>query len=415
VAQPVDFSTLVDISADGTVSSAFGDPMSSGQWVEGAGRITQDELKALLLKFAEVDFFGHRVKDGACVYRASHPPDPSLDRGETPYLPPVGLCITLHGTGKAILYNPGFTVPCDAAVLSTEASPQGRGGALAELEDMIQEIGRRVARESSAATPQPASTLTPTATPPPGAPPPPDSVEALVLIYGDALSCPPPVEGAEPVCQRRWPEALTDSRFEGVFSTDLLTTRVLLGVPYRQQGQDRYLVFTSSNEEANTCHACGPVLDGAVLSWVDGRWELTSLTQGVLNAGVWGEPPYEVKGLRVGPDKQGALFMVTDYGQGVLSGAAYVVAPVDDGLRTVLRVQLSGDNHSDCCNEDGYPCYAYDSIIKLQPGGNPDYYDLRVTTHGTALTWPAGEGDPFIAPVDGVELYRFSEGRYTQE
>jgi hypothetical protein len=414
VAKPVDFSTLVDISADGTVSSAFGDPMSSGEWVEGAGRIPEDDLKALLLKFAEVDFFGLRAEDDTCVYRTSHPPDPSLDRGETPYFPPVGLCLTVHGAGKAILYNPGVTAPCDSALLSTEASPQGRGGALVELEDMILEIGLRVARAADAATPAP--TPTPTATPPPpGAPSLPHPAEALALIYGDALTYEPPVEGAEPVCHRRWPEALTDPSLEGVFSTDLLTTRVVLGVSYRQDGVDRYLVFTSNNEEANTCHACSPLLDGAVLSWVDGRWKLTSLNPGVLQAGVWGDPPQKAQGLRVGPDKQGALFIVTDYGQGVLSSAAYVVAPVEDELRSVLGVQLSRDNHSDCCNEEGYPCYVYDSTLNLQPGENPDYYDVKVTTHGTMLAWPEDEEDPSVAPADSVELYRFSEGRYGLE
>jgi hypothetical protein len=412
VAKVVDFSVLVDISADGTVRSAVEDSTTLGGMIEGQGQITRDELRALLLKFAEVDFFGLEVAQGTCVYHSSRPPDPSLHPSASTDLSPVALCLTLHGTGKAILYDPGFRVPCDPAVLSTEASPQGRGGALAELEDMIQEIGRRVARAAKAATPTPALTPIAAATPLHGVPAPPAQAEALALMFGDAVACRAPVEGPEPVCQRRWPGALTDPRFDGVFATDILTVRVIGGFPYRQQALDRYLVFTSNNEETNTCHGCAPVLDGAVLSWVDGRWTLTSLTQDLLQAGTWSEPPYLVEALRLGPEKQGALLHVGSYGMGTGAETVYVVAPVGGHLQTVFEGDVSGDNHSDCCALNGYPCYSYDSTLHLRPGENPDYYDLVLTVRGTVLNFSPGLENPFIERVDEIAVYRFLDGVY---
>jgi hypothetical protein len=255
----------------------------------------------------------------------------------------------------------------------------------------------------------------------------------LALMYGDAVNCGVAGWSAPPGCLRRWPEALTDPRFEGVFSSGLLTTDLFLGVPYRQGGADRYLVFTASNEKMNTCHACAPIIDGAVLSWVEGRWELTSLTEAVLHAGVWGDPPYRAEGLRLGPEKQGAVLYVGDSNSSGARQTAYVVAPVGDDLRSVLELETAADNWNGChtineylcidCDVDSEltsqnnpaPCWAYDSEIEAVPGANPDYYDLKVTRRGRMPGWPPDDGDMFLAPADDIAVYRFAEGEYRKE
>ena len=141
----------------------------------------------------------------------------------------------------------------------------------------------------------------------------------------------------------------------------------------------------------------------------------------------------QAEGLRVGPEKQGALFRGGERNASGAEETAYVVAPVDDGLRTVLELNVAADNWNRCLTINEYlciecdttsdlttqnkpvPCWSYNSEIEAIPGANPDYYDLRVTTRGTVLKWPEDAEDAFLAPADGVELYRFSEGGYRHE
>ena len=65
------------------------------------------------------------------------------------------------------------------------------------------------------------------------------------------------------------------------------------------------------------------------------------------------------------------------------------------------------------------PAIIGEAVRRLAGEDRVDHIDLnfgcpaaKVTRRGTVLTWPAAEGDPFIAPADEVELYRFSGGEY---
>jgi hypothetical protein len=425
---------FIEIRADGAVTAIM--------WAEGpeaasavAGRIPQEELKTLLLKFAESDFFNLQMEGPLCVHHVSRPPAAGHESGLTPGAPQIQVVthITIGGTGKSVGYLTGFATPCDPSVLGADGWPDHSAGSLAELERAILEIGRRADADAERAGPRPTATPTPAATPIPGAPAPPSQAEALALMYGDAVNCEVEGWGAPPGCLRRWSEALTDPRFEGVFSSDLLTTELFLGVPYRQGGVDHYLVFTANNEQMNTGHTSAPIIDAAVLSWVNDRWELTSLAEAVLSAGVWGDPPYRAEGLRLGPEKQGAVLYVGDSNSSGARQTAYVVAPVGDDLRSVLELETAADNWNGChtineylcidCDVDSEltnrndpaPCWAYDAVLEAVPGANPDYYDLKVTRRGRIPGWPAGDGDMFLAPADDVAIYRFAEGEYRRE
>jgi hypothetical protein len=425
---------FIEIRADGAVRTT--------KWTEGSeaaaygeGRVSQEELKALLLKFAESDFFGLQMEGPLCVHHVSRPPAAGHESGLMPGAPQIEIVthITIGGAGKSIGYVTGFATPCDPGVLGADGWPDRSEGTLAELERAILEIGRRADADAARAEPRPAATPTPAATPIPGAPAPPGQAEALALIYGDAVNCGAEGWGVPPGCQRRWPEALTDPRFEGIFSSDLLTTELFLGVPYRQASVDRYLVFTANNERMNTGHTSAPIIDGAVLSWLDGRWELTSLTEAVLHAGVWGAAPYPAEGLRLGPEKQGAVLYVGDSNSSGAQQTAYVVAPVDGELRSVLDLEVAADNWNGChtINEylclgcdlgtelinrnDPVPCWAYDSVIEAVPGVNPDYYDLKVTRRGRMPGRPPDDGDMFLVPADDIAVYRYVQGEYRKE
>ena len=160
----------VTITADGTVNSVITThdiyPPATAQ---GTGRISQDEVKRILLKAAEVDFFSlHTVAIGGfcrgdCVYHPQYLSDPTLK----PTIYPDGACTTtsiaIHGMSRSI-YHYGN---CGKSALD-------------ELEGMILAIAYRIAGEpilvtlegkpslatSTAVTPTPtAPSSTPTRSP----------------------------------------------------------------------------------------------------------------------------------------------------------------------------------------------------------------------------------------------------------
>jgi hypothetical protein len=143
----------VTINADGTVNSAITDAMQPDSFAaRGTGQISQDELKRIVLKFAEVDFFSLNVKNG-CVYNVNHPPDPSIHNCWEIDGPSMTISITIRGMSKSITYGTG--TPWD----------RNLDTALGQLTGMILKL-TRFAGEPKWVTPTPSPTPSPTTLPP---------------------------------------------------------------------------------------------------------------------------------------------------------------------------------------------------------------------------------------------------------
>lgn len=95
----------VTIYADGTVNSAITDANQPDSFAaRGTGQISQDELKRIVLKFAELDFFSLNVRNG-CVYNVNHPPDPSIRNCWEIDGSSMTISITIRGMSKSIEYG----------------------------------------------------------------------------------------------------------------------------------------------------------------------------------------------------------------------------------------------------------------------------------------------------------------------
>jgi hypothetical protein len=138
---------LVTISADGTVNCVISDAEQPDSYTaRGASQISRAELEQIVLKFAKLDFFSLRVRDG-CVYNVNRPPDFSacscwvVDAGS------VTISATIRGRSNYIEYGPG--PGCDPDL----------DAALGQLEKMILMLERVV--ELERVIPTPRATLSP--------------------------------------------------------------------------------------------------------------------------------------------------------------------------------------------------------------------------------------------------------------
>ena len=98
-----DYNSHVTFYADGTVLSTIHDPLHKVD-KRGTGQISLEELKQILLKFADVDFFSLRSESN-CVYNVNHPPTrPITECGQIDGIR-VTISITMNGITNGITYG----------------------------------------------------------------------------------------------------------------------------------------------------------------------------------------------------------------------------------------------------------------------------------------------------------------------
>jgi hypothetical protein len=129
------FIVHVDITADGVVTR-------TGFTAFYTGRISQDELKRVVMKFAEIGFFSISERDNGCVYYVINPPNPSASPMQY-HDDDVKITMTIHIHGEKRSINYDKNLLCDERAYR----------ALDELENMIFAIGRMTQKVTPTAVP----------------------------------------------------------------------------------------------------------------------------------------------------------------------------------------------------------------------------------------------------------------------
>ena len=177
---------------------------------------------------------------------------------------------------------------------------------------------------------------------------------------------------------------------------------------FTQGGVQRYVLVTETVPAHYDCHACAPIIGGAVFSRQGDNWQLDTETKIIATMGSWGSAP-KGKLTKIGPDRYGVGFDNGYMGQGVTSEWINIVAEVGTDLREIANIGLNGDSGTckDPSDQSLTPCWKYSSKMTFEPGSNPDYYDLKVSTTGTEQD-DAGK----VRSANRVKKYVFSDGKY---
>jgi|GEM_PF-5353383 len=247
-----------------------------------------------------------------------------------------------------------------------------------------------------------------------------DPVKALALLYGDL----------EPDGKHvRWKIQGTTEDIESqefAEGSDVLVG-VHLAQPYREGSEDKVMLITTAvpaNEDFS-CHACFPLLGGAVFVRHGGRWKMEAVNRliGAKGGDHGGGTAPEGKLQQIGPDRFGVLFKSLDMWSGNAATFAFLVAATGDKVGILFDIESGYVYTNDCSAEmdrqggctheaDGssYGNWGHDSTIEFLPGKNPDYYDLSIRYEGKRFDFEADK----METVDRVEIYRFSkaEGKY---
>jgi serine/threonine protein kinase len=175
---------------------------------------------------------------------------------------------------------------------------------------------------------------------------------------------------------------------------------------FTQAGVQRYFLITDTVPARYDCHACAPLIGGAVFSQVGNNWQVESENKIISTMGSFGSAP-KGKLIKIGPDRHGAMFEAGGMGQGISNEVAVVIADMGETLREVLTVDEFGGDNGGACGEGLAACYSFSSKLEFVPGANPDYYDAKVTTTGTKE-----DNDGNVRRVNAVKKYTFANGKY---
>lgn len=212
-------------------------------------------------------------------------------------------------------------------------------------------------------------------------------------------------------------------------SPDQVNSHVFMVLPFYANRTDNYLILTASvpgSDDDPTqswdCHACAPVIGGAVLSMKDNVWELTAKTLDIGNVGEWGRIQ-EGNLVVIGRDHYAVLFELTYMAQGNIDKAMVIIGQVGDQIKVLLNIATGSNDTDGTCamsvddarrahRKMNYQewCYDYVSQHYFVSDKNSSYYDLIVSYAGT--DYDQNSETIGTKDVSRIEIYRFNGRAY---
>jgi hypothetical protein len=194
-----------------------------------------------------------------------------------------------------------------------------------------------------------------------------------------------------------WPSSFSS------FSPDSAVVRVGFQAEYEENGQPKYIVLTYAipdSPDEFDCHACVPLIGAAVFDRHGSNWEVATQETNLMMAGAWGKPPV-AQLLIIGPKKYGIRLVNSELHQGYASDTETIVTEMDARLRIIFRQ----DTLADSCGAKP-DCESIASTIDFVPGGNSEYYDIRVISKASETTGGSTKTS------ETTRKYAISDGSY---
>ena len=251
---------------------------------------------------------------------------------------------------------------------------------------------------------------------------------ALELMYGSNVTISTDEKSDQWYAQ--W--TVTPKQAKDYFNDDsvyYVNSRVFMALPFYANDTDNYLVLTSSLPDSDNslgdfwqCHACAPVIGGAILTAKNGAWVLTAKTLDIGNIGEWGRTE-QGNLIVIGRDHYAVIFQFTYMAQGDIDKTMVIVGPVGNQLKVLLDIPVAGNDTNGTCameEEDAKSkhkkmnysewCYAYVSKYYFVLDKKSSYYDLVISYAGT--DYDESGSNIATKDVSRIDIYRFNGEQY---
>jgi hypothetical protein len=182
---------------------------------------------------------------------------------------------------------------------------------------------------------------------------------------------------------------------------------------FTEGGLEKLLVLgriTPEPTESYFCHACYPLLGGAIFHKQGSLWVVESAKKII----GWGGSlsPDVISIFKIGPTKYGVSIRFFDVHQGYEVLKEMILVPNQGHLDVVLDVGYSDKPGPGVCLEDNINLPNQNVDIKFEPGINPEYFDAVV--HIEYNDGACGHKVKWVAHKETTR-YQFKKGRYIGE
>lgn len=174
---------------------------------------------------------------------------------------------------------------------------------------------------------------------------------------------------------------------------------------FTQAGKSR-LYFFSQHNDAGDCMTCEADVSVLAMTQTDKGWHVDGISKKLLKEGASGRA-FEGELLPIGLDVFGWLAEARSGNRGTTGGGHHLVYEKQGALAHLFIEDTSGDNSGACGEEGADRCHEFSSKVAFVPGKHPVFYDIKVTTTGTA---PDESGA--ITLLHRVRRYEFGDEGY---
>ena len=161
---------------------------------------------------------------------------------------------------------------------------------------------------------------------------------------------------------------------------------------YTENGIQKYIILTQTVEsEDATCHACAPIVGGAVFARYDNRWILESENKYIAVMGNWGwmvlpdgvstetfPPDSSVDLIKIGPDKHGIYYKGSDFNRGTIFEYIHLIVPYKNTIIDSLDIVLEIPEGSYDCEDNQFAENDLGIHLVHKTNEASDYYDFTV-------------------------------------
>lgn len=174
---------------------------------------------------------------------------------------------------------------------------------------------------------------------------------------------------------------------------------------FSEGGKEKLLVvgvITTSEERIDSCHACVPVIGGAIFIKQGSKWVVES-EQKIIG---WGGPygsEGDISVVQIGKNKYGVSIRDTDMSQGYESLGIRLLVPYNGKLVEALQDGFSESPSEGACDPNPLP-QSFD--VKFVPVNNAEYFDIV-----TRAKFNEGNCEHYVRQ-NKVKRYRFHNGTY---
>jgi hypothetical protein len=159
-------------------------------------------------------------------------------------------------------------------------------------------------------------------------------------------------------------EGYISPKFEGRFTEGGINKLLVLGY------------ITPEPADGYFCHACVPLIGGAIFQKQDLKWVVESVQKIIGRGDVVETGDFNL--VQIGPDKYGISIHITDAHQGYEDNRFEILVPYQGSLKIALDAGYIEKPGPAACIDGHAALHNQDVSLKFEPGKNPEYFDAVV-------------------------------------